>query len=480
MKLWGGRFSKPASELLDEFNASIEFDKRLFRQDIRGSKAHARMLGKIGILTTKEVLQLVEGLEGILRDMEAGTVPYTKADEDIHMWVERVLTERIGTVGKKLHTGRSRNDQVAVDLKLYMKDELAEIAGLLLELLETLVSMADMHKDTVLPGMTHLQNAQPVTFGYHLMAYFQMFKRDYSRLLDCIERMDLSPLGSGALAGVTYASDRSYTALELGFAGVTENAMDSVSDRDHVIEFIADASILMMHLSRFCEELILWNSSPFSFIEMDDAFSTGSSIMPQKKNPDVAELIRGKTGRTYGNLINILTLMKSLPLAYDKDMQEDKPPLFDTVDTLKPCLKIFIEMIETMTVKQENMLKAASLGYTNATDVADYLVRKGLPFRSAYEVSGQMVRSCILKGILIEEQSLEEFKVFSSLFEMDVLDAVQLKSCMEAKKSYGSTAQSSILTMIENGRIFLKTENGRFVKPSATILLPKPDKAFPS
>ncbi len=459
MKLWGGRFSKPASELLDDFNASIDFDKRLFRQDIRGSKAHARMLGKIGILTSQEVLQLVDGLEGILRDMEAGTVAFSNSDEDIHMSVERLLTERVGAVGKKLHTGRSRNDQVALDLKLYMKDELAEISGLMLELLETVVSIADMHKDTVLPGMTHLQNAQPVTFGYHMMAYFQMFKRDYTRILDCTQRLDLSPLGSGALAGVTYPTDRAFTAMELGFAGVTENAMDSVSDRDHVIEFIADASILMMHLSRFCEELILWSSSPFGFIEMDDAFSTGSSIMPQKKNPDVAELIRGKTGRTYGNLVNILTLMKSLPLAYNKDMQEDKPPLFDTVDTLKPCLKIFMEMIETMTVKQDNMLKAASLGYTNATDVADYLVRKGLPFRSAHEVSGQMVRSCILKGIAIEDQSLEEFQVFSPLFEADVLQAVQLAACMEAKKSYGSTSQASIQTMIENAREYLKNEN---------------------
>ncbi len=459
MKLWGGRFSKPASELLDDFNASIDFDKRLFRQDIRGSKAHARMLGKIGILTAAEVQQLVEGLEGILRDMETDSVAYTKADEDIHMWVERVLTERIGPLGKKLHTGRSRNDQVALDLKLYMKDELAQIGGLLLELLETLADLSEAQAATVMPGMTHLQNAQPVTLGYHLMAYFQMFRRDYTRLLDCAARLDLSPLGSGALAGVTYASDREFTALELGFAGITENAMDSVSDRDHVIEFIADASILMMHLSRFCEELILWSSAPFGFIEMDDAFSTGSSIMPQKKNPDVAELIRGKTGRTYGNLVNILTVMKALPLAYNKDMQEDKPPLFDTVDTLKPCLKIFIEMIATMTVKPEAMQKAAALGYTNATDVADYLVKKGLPFRSAHEVSGQMVRSCILKGIAIEEQTLAEFQVFSPLFEADVLEAVQLKACMEAKKSAGSTAPDSIRRMIASARDFLKNEN---------------------
>jgi len=459
MKLWGGRFSKPASELLDDFNASIDFDKRLFRQDIRGSKAHARMLGKIGILTAAEAQQLVEGLEGILRDMETDSVAYTKADEDIHMWVERVLTERIGPLGKKLHTGRSRNDQVALDLKLYMKDELAQIGGLLLELLETLADLSEAQAATVMPGMTHLQNAQPVTLGYHLMAYFQMFRRDYTRLLDCAARLDLSPLGSGALAGVTYATDREFTALELGFAGITENAMDSVSDRDHVIEFIADASILMMHLSRFCEELILWSSAPFGFIEMDDAFSTGSSIMPQKKNPDVAELIRGKTGRTYGNLVNILTVMKALPLAYNKDMQEDKPPLFDTVDTLKPCLKIFIEMIATMTVKPEAMQKAAALGYTNATDVADYLVKKGLPFRSAHEVSGQMVRSCILKGIAIEEQTLAEFQVFSPLFEADVLEAVQLKACMEAKKSAGSTAPDSIRRMIASARDFLKNEN---------------------
>lgn len=459
MKLWGGRFSKPASELLDDFNASIDFDKRLFRQDIRGSKAHARMLGKIGILTAAEVQQLVEGLEGILRDMETDSVAYTKADEDIHMWVERVLTERIGPLGKKLHTGRSRNDQVALDLKLYMKDELAQIGGLLLELLETLADLSEAQAATVMPGMTHLQNAQPVTLGYHLMAYFQMFRRDYTRLLDCAARLDLSPLGSGALAGVTYASNREFTALELGFTGITENAMDSVSDRDHVIEFIADASILMMHLSRFCEELILWSSAPFGFIEMDDAFSTGSSIMPQKKNPDVAELIRGKTGRTYGNLVNILTVMKALPLAYNKDMQEDKPPLFDTVDTLKPCLKIFIEMIATMTVKPEAMQKAAALGYTNATDVADYLVKKGLPFRSAHEVSGQMVRSCILKGIAIEEQTLAEFQVFSPLFEADVLEAVQLKACMEAKKSAGSTAPDSIRRMIASARDFLKNEN---------------------
>lgn len=456
MKLWGGRFSKPASELLDDFNASIEFDKRLYRQDIRGSMAHARMLGEIGILDAEEVRQLTSGLETLLRDMESGSVAYTKSDEDIHMWVERVLTERIGPLGKKLHTGRSRNDQVALDLKLYMKDELTDICALLLELLATLTDLAEAHQDTVMPGMTHLQNAQPVTVGYHLMAYFQMFRRDYTRLLDCMDRMDLSPLGSGALAGVTYPSDRNLTAEILGFSGITENAMDSVSDRDHVIEFLADASILMMHLSRFCEELILWSSSPFGFIEMDDAFSTGSSIMPQKKNPDVAELIRGKTGRTYGNLVNILTVMKALPLAYNKDMQEDKPPLFDTVDTLKPCIRIFIEMISTMTVKPDSMQKAASLGYTNATDVADYLVRKGLPFRSAHEVSGQMVRSCILKGIAIEEQTLAEFQVFSPLFEADVLDAVQLKACMAAKKSPGSTAPDSVRLMIASGREFLK------------------------
>lgn len=459
MKLWGGRFSKPASELLDEFNASIDFDKRLFRQDIRGSKAHAKMLCKIGILTSEEAAILIEGLDGILADMESDIITCAKSDEDIHMWVERVLTERIGDIGKKLHTGRSRNDQVALDLKLYMKDELAEISGLILELLGSLLHLADKHKETVMPGMTHLQNAQPITFGYHLMAYFQMFQRDYTRISDCLERMNLSPLGSGALAGVTYASDRAFVADELDFSGVTENAMDSVSDRDHVIEFISDSSILMMHLSRFCEELILWSSSPFGFVEMDDSFSTGSSIMPQKKNPDVAELIRGKTGRTYGNLMNILTVMKALPLAYNKDMQEDKPPLFDTVDTVKPCLKIFIEMIETMTVKDQNMKKAASLGYTNATDVADYLVRKGLPFRSAHEVSGQMVRSCILKGIAIEEQSLEEFQVFSPLFESDVIQAVQLKSCMEAKQSAGSTSQASILRMIAHGKAFVEKEN---------------------
>ncbi|MCG8482162.1 MAG: argininosuccinate lyase, partial [Clostridia bacterium] len=380
--------------------------------------------------------------------------------EDIHMNIEKLLIDRIGDVGKKLHTARSRNDQVAVDIRLYMKEALNDIQNLLKQLLSTLISTSEKNVDTILPGYTHLQRAQPVTFGYHMMAYFQMFLRDLNRLSDCYKRMNYLPLGSGALAGTTYPTDRDFLAQELGFDHICPNAMDAVSDRDFAIEFISDASILMMHLSRLCEELIIWSSSEFSFVEMDDAYSTGSSIMPQKKNPDLAELIRGKTGRVYGNLMNILTIMKSLPLAYNKDMQEDKPPLFDTVETIKNSLAIFIQMIETMTVRKDNMYNAAKTGFMNATDAADYLVSKGIPFRECHGIIGRMVLFCIENSKAIEDLSMEELKGFSDKFDTDIYEKISIESCVEAKQSFGSTSIHSVQYMIEQAKTALNNIEG--------------------
>lgn len=444
MKLWKGRFSKAATSSADEFNASIEFDQRLYKDDIKGSIAHATMLGRQGIIPQADAELIVKTLKEIEADIDAGKVEFTIESEDIHMNIETILTERIGEAGKKLHTARSRNDQVAVDIRLYLKDEIAEIEKLLSTLMDTLVTLAEKHQDTVMPGYTHLQRAQPVTLAYHLLAYYQMFKRDSSRFADCLDRMDYLPLGSGALAGTTYDTDREFLASELGFKGVCPNAMDAVADRDFAVEFISCCSITMMHLSRFCEELILWSSVEFSFVEIDDAYSTGSSIMPQKKNPDMAELIRGKTGRVYGDLMSLLTIIKGLPLAYNKDLQEDKLPVFDAGDTLKASVNIFTEMIATMKVKEENMERAAKYGYMNATDAADYLVTKGIPFRDCHEIIGRIVLYCINKGIAIEEMSMEEFKSFSDQFDMDIYDKIAIRSCIKAKRSQGSTSFDSV------------------------------------
>ena len=444
MKLWKGRFSKASTSSADEFNASIEFDQRMYREDIAGSIAHAQMLGKQGILTDAESQLIVKTLNEILADIEAGKIEFTIEAEDIHMNIETVLTERIGDTGKKLHTARSRNDQVAVDIRLYMKKETAAIDTLLQELMDALEKLAKEHTDTVMPGYTHLQRAQPVTLAYHLLAYYQMFARDQERFSDCLARIDRLPLGSGALAGTTYDTDRDFLAEKLGFASVLPNGMDAVADRDFAIEFIDCCAIAMMHLSRFCEELILWSSVEFSFIEMDDAYSTGSSIMPQKKNPDMAELIRGKTGRVYGDLMSLLTICKGLPLAYNKDLQEDKLPVFDASDTLKASLGIFTEMIHTMKVRKEEMENAAKYGYMNATDAADYLVSKGIPFRDCHEIIGRIVLYCIGKGIAIEEMTMEEFKSFSEKFEEDIYEKIAVRSCIKAKKSKGSTSFESV------------------------------------
>ena len=452
MKLWGGRFSKDTDTLVDEFNASIEFDQKLYKYDIQGSIAHAKMLAKQNIITIEESELIVKNLGEILTDIEDGKIEFTIALEDIHMNIEKVLTDRIGDAGKKLHTARSRNDQVAVDIRLYLKEEIDLIFQLLNELLSTLVDLAEENIDTIMPGYTHLQRAQPVTFAYHMMAYFQMFERDRSRIVDCYDRMNVLPLGSGALAGTTYDTDRDFLAAELNFDYVSENAMDSVSDRDFAIEFISDASMIIMHLSRFCEELVLWSSAEFKFISMDDAYSTGSSIMPQKKNPDLAELIRGKTGRIYGNLVSILTLMKALPLAYNKDMQEDKPPLFDTVDEIKASLGIFIEMIKTMTVNKEVMYNSAKYGFLNATDAADYLVAKGIPFRECHAIIGSLVLHCETAGKAIEDLSLSELQGFSDKFSDDIFEAIKVESCIAAKKSKGSTSKENVLLSIKSAK----------------------------
>jgi len=407
MKLWGGRFEKGTDKLVDDFNSSIRFDCRMYKHDILGSVAHANMLGKCGIISLEESALIQSTLKDILNDIEAGKIEFEVDAEDIHMNIEKNLILRIGDTGKKLHTGRSRNDQVALDIRMYLKDEITVISDMIVSLENTIIKIAEENIDTILPGYTHLQRAQPITFAHHMMAYFEMLKRDFGRVSDCYSRMNVLPLGSGALAGTTYPLDRYMVANELGFNDISQNSLDGVSDRDFAIELVSCLSILMMHLSRLSEEIILWSSHEFGFVELDDAYSTGSSIMPQKKNPDVAELARGKTGRVYGDLMTLLTVMKSLPLAYNKDMQEDKEAIFDAVDTVKMCLPVFSNMLATMKLRKDNMYKAAKGGFTNATDIADYLVKKGIPFRSAHEIIGKMVLYCIERNIAIDDMSME-------------------------------------------------------------------------
>mgnify|MGYP000864613931 CR=1 FL=1 len=449
MKLWGGRFSKNTDKLTDDFNSSIRFDCRLYKHDIKGSIAHAKMLGRCGIISRDESDLICRTLEEILSDIENGQIEFDIDAEDIHMNIEKILISRIGDTGKKLHTGRSRNDQVALDIRMYLKDEINVIKGMLAELITVLVKTAETNLDTIMPGYTHLQRAQPVTFAHHIMAYVQMFDRDYNRLSDCFKRLDVMPLGSGALAGTTYNLDRYFVASELGFSSITLNSIDAVSDRDFIIELNAALSILMMHLSRFCEEIVLWCSHEFYFIELDDAYSTGSSIMPQKKNPDVAELIRGKTGRVYGNLITLLTVMKGLPLAYNKDMQEDKEAIFDSIDTVKACMPVFTKMIATMKVRKDKMLSAARGGFTNATDVADYLVKKGVPFRDSHFIVGKLVAYCIENGKNIDDLNIEELKKFSDKFDDDVYESISLDACINGRKLPGGPSYGAVSASIQ-------------------------------
>ena len=456
MKLWGGRFRKETDDLVNDFNSSIQFDCRLYREDIQGSLAHAAMLADCGIISREDEAAIRAGLEGILADIEAGKVEFTADNEDIHMNVEALLTERIGAAGKRLHTARSRNDQVAVDLRLYLRREIGEIVDQILDLQEAILAKAKEHQNTVMPGYTHLQRAQPISFAQHLLAYGAMLRRDVGRLLDCRARMNECPLGSGALAGTTYPIDRWETAKALSFTAPMDNSLDGVSDRDYAIELLSALSVLMMHLSRFSEEIILWCSWEFKFIELDDAYSTGSSIMPQKKNPDVAELVRGKTGRVYGHLMGLLTTMKGLPLAYNKDMQEDKEPVFDAVDTVKLCLPVFTGMIATMKVLPENMRRAASAGFINATDCADYLTKKGLPFRDAYTAVGNLVYYCTERGKGLEDLSLEELRQISPLFDGDVYEALGLEACMGQRKSWGGPAPEETARQIQSLEAFIR------------------------
>ena len=454
-QLWGGRFTKETDQMVYQFNASISFDKRFYAQDIRGSIAHVMMLAKQGILIEEEQRKMISGLEGILRDIEDGSLAISEKYEDIHSFVEATLIERIGEPGKKLHTGRSRNDQVALDMKLYIRDEVYATDHLLKELLEVLLGIMEEHIDTFMPGFTHLQKAQPITLAHHMGAYFEMFKRDRARMKDVYRRMNYCPLGSGALAGTTYPLDREYTAELLGFAGATWNSMDSVADRDYLIEFLAALSTVMMHLSRFSEEVIIWNSNEYQFVEIDDAYSTGSSIMPQKKNPDIAELVRGKTGRVYGALMSLLVTMKGLPLAYNKDMQEDKELAFDAIDTAKGCLMLFTDMLRTMRFQKEQMERSAKNGFTNATDAADYLVGHGVAFRDAHGIVGQLVLSCIEKGISLEEMSLEEYQRISPVFQEDIYDAISLKTCVEKRKTFGAPGREAMEQVISLQKRYL-------------------------
>ncbi len=437
-QLWGGRFTKETDQLVYNFNASISFDKKFYRQDIRGSMAHVKMLAKQGILTEEEKTQILAGLEGILEDVESGKLEISHKYEDIHSFVEAVLIDRIGEAGKKLHTGRSRNDQVALDMKLYTRDEIIEIDRLIYELLTVLLKIMEEHVDTIMPGFTHLQKAQPITLAHHMGAYFEMFKRDRGRLHDIYERMNYCPLGSGALAGTTYPLDREYVAELLEFKGATENSMDSVSDRDYVIELLGALSTIMMHLSRFSEEIIIWNTNEYQFVEIDDGYSTGSSIMPQKKNPDIAELVRGKTGRVYGALMSMLTTMKGIPLAYNKDMQEDKELTFDAYDTVKGCLALFTGMLSTMKFHTDRMMESAKNGYTNATDAADYLVNHGVAFRDAHGIVGQLVLYGIEHNKALDEFTLEEFKKISPVFEEDIYDAISMETCVGKRLTKGA------------------------------------------
>jgi argininosuccinate lyase len=455
MKLWSGRFDSDTDALVDELNASITFDKRLYKEDIAGSIAHAGMLGAQGIIEQGEADKIIAALKEILADIDAGKFEFSVADEDIHMSVETELTKRIGDAGKRLHTARSRNDQVALDFRMYLKNEIEEIRSGELNLIAALLDIAAQNINTVMPAYTHLQRAQPTTFAHYMMAYANMLRRDVTRLEDCLARMDAMPLGSGALTGTTYPIDRRRVADELGFAGITENSLDGVSDRDYALELLSDLSILMMHLSRFSEEIILWCSWEFKFVELSDAYSTGSSIMPQKKNPDIAELVRGKTGRVYGSLMGLLTVMKALPLAYNKDMQEDKEQVFDAVDTVKKCLPVFTAMIRTMTVKPENMRAAASGGFINATDCADYLVKKGMPFRDAYTVVGKLVNRCIAAGKTLETLAIDEYQALSPVFEHDVFEAIRLETCIEQRAVPGGPSEMSVRAQLESVKAFL-------------------------
>ena len=455
MKLWAGRFQKETDTLVNDFNSSIGFDARLYKQDITGSIAHAGMLGKQGIIEQSEADKIIEGLKVILEDIEADQVQFSLDNEDIHMNIEALLTQRIGDTGKRLHTARSRNDQVAVDFRMYVREQIPVIIDQVVDLEKVLINKAKANLDTVMPGYTHLQRAQPTTFAHYMMAYANMLRRDITRLEDCLERMNECPLGSGALATTTYPVDRFQTALALGFDKPMDNSMDGVSDRDFALELLSDLAILMMHLSRFSEEIILWCSWEFKFVDLDDAYSTGSSIMPQKKNPDVAELVRGKTGRVYGSLITLLTVMKGLPLAYNKDMQEDKEPVFDAIDTVQMCVPVFAAMVDTLVVRPKNMAKAASGGFINATDCADYLVKKGMPFREAYMIVGRLVNMCIKNGETLDTLTLRDFRAISGLFDEDVYEALALKTCVNGRKVYGGPAAQSVAIQIENMEKFI-------------------------
>ena len=447
-KMWAGRTDGQVEKIADDFNSSIRFDCRMYRQDIQGSMAHAAMLAAQNIITQNDADQLIDGLSKILEDLDSGALAIDMECEDIHMFVEQVLTQRLGDVGKKLHTARSRNDQVALDIRMYLRDEITEISGLVKALIVAVTGKAEQYADAIMPGYTHLQRAQPITFGHHLMAYAMMLLRDVDRLADCAKRMNMSPIGCCALAGTTYDTDRRFEAQKLGFDGICLNSLDGVSDRDFCAELMAALSILMVHLSRFSEEIILWSSWEFKFIELSDAYTTGSSIMPQKKNPDMAELVRGKAGRVFGDLMGLLTTLKGLPLAYNKDMQEDKESIFDAIDTVKMCLQVFAPMIATMTANTQNMKRAAQTGFINATDLADYLVKKGLPFRSAYKISGQLVALCIQKGTVLEELPLETYKEFSDLFDTDLYEDIDLVTCVEKRISEGGTSTASVKAQI--------------------------------
>ena len=456
MKLWAGRFQKETDTQVNDFNSSITFDARLYEQDIRGSIAHATMLGRQGIIEKHEAEKIVEGLKAILEDIEDEKVEFSLDNEDIHMNIEALLTQRIGQTGKRLHTGRSRNDQVATDFRLYVREQIPTIIDMIVDLQKVLIRKAKANVHTVMPGYTHLQRAQPTTFGHYMMAYANMLRRDVTRLEDCLERMDECPLGAGALATSTYPVDRFQTAAALGFAKPSDNSMDAVSDRDYAIELLSSLSILMMHLSRFSEEIILWCSWEFKYVELDDAYSTGSSIMPQKKNPDVAELVRGKTGRVYGSLVTLLTVMKALPLAYNKDMQEDKECVFDAIDTVELCVPVFAAMLDTLTVLPRNMRSAASGGFINATDCADYLVKKGMPFREAYMIVGRLVNMCIKSGETLDTLPLKDFRAISAAFDEDVYHALELKTCVNGRKAYGGPAKEAVEQQIANIQAFIE------------------------
>ena len=458
MKLWGGRFTKEENQLVHNFNESLSFDQKFYRQDIEGSMAHVTMLAKQGIVSEEDKEAILKGLKGILEDIQSGKLEFTKEHEDIHSFVEANLTQRIGEAGKRLHTGRSRNDQVALDMKLYCRDEIGEIDSLTKNLMEELLKIMEANLDTFMPGFTHLQKAQPVTLAHHVGAYFQMFERDRQRLHDIYERMNYCPLGAGALAGTTYPLDREYTAQLLGFYGPTLNSMDSVSDRDYIIELLGALSLIAMHLSRFSEEIIIWNSNEYQFVEIDDAYSTGSSIMPQKKNPDIAELVRGKTGRVYGALVSMLTTMKGLPLAYNKDIQEDKELTFDAIDTVKGCLALFTGMISTMTFKKDVMEASAKKGFTNATDAADYLVKHGVAFRDAHGIVGQLVLYCIEKDKALDDMTLDEYKAISPVFEEDIYEAISMKTCVEKRITLGAPGRAA---MEEALKLFRKQLDGQ-------------------